>query len=104
MYRVACTRKEASCIIGNLVTGLVPTCDKCRGLPDDCLSILTEQGLNLKGLLLAEIVGTSAYTGKPVRFKLTDYGFEFWGDFKELTLIRKARCLYFGAVHPAKEG
>lgn len=58
MYKVACSRKEASCII----------------------------------------------SGKPVRIKLTDYGFEYYGDHAELARVREKRCVYHGrAVSPTKE-
>ena len=41
MYKVACSRKEASCIIGSLLVELAPVCEKCGGLPDGVLNIVT---------------------------------------------------------------
>ena len=86
MYKVACSRKEASCIIGSLLVELAPVCEKCGGSPD--------------GL----ITGHSIISGKPVRIKLTDYGFEYYGDHAELARVREKRCVYHGrAVSPTKE-
>ena len=36
--------------------------------------------------------------------KLTDYGFEFFGDITEIARIRNARCCYIGTVNTSKEG
>ena len=47
MYKVACSRKEASCIIGSLLVELAPVCEKCGGLPDGVLNLQTEAGLSL---------------------------------------------------------
>ena len=44
MYKVACSRKEASCIIGSLLVELAPVCEKCGGLPDGVLNLQTEAG------------------------------------------------------------
>lgn len=88
MYKVACSRKEASCIIGSLLVELAPVCEKCGGLPDGVLNLQTE----------------SIISGKPVRIKLTDYGFEYYGDRAELARVREKRCVYHGrAVSPTKE-
>ncbi len=48
MYKVACTRKEASCIIGSLFGELVPICKKCRQLKEDDIVLETESGLALE--------------------------------------------------------
>ena len=104
MYRVACTRKEASCILGNFFGELCPVCDKCRVRPDDELALMTASGLTLEGEADLVIEGHSSATGKPARVKLTDYGFEFFGDITEIARIRDARCCYIGTVHTAKEG
>lgn len=77
MYKVACSRKEASCIIGSLLVELAPVCEKCGGLPDSVLNLQTEAGLSLTGDADVLITGHSIISGKPVRIKLTDYGFEF---------------------------
>lgn len=103
-YRIACTRKEASCILGNFFGELCPVCAQCRARPDDELALLTVSGLTLEGEAVLVIEGHSAVTGKPATAKLTDYGFEFFGDITEIARIRNARCMYFGAVHTAKEG
>ena len=42
MYKVACSRKEASCIIGSLLVELAPVCEKCGGVPDGVLNLQTE--------------------------------------------------------------
>ena len=96
MYKVACSRKEASCIIGSLLVELAPVCEKCGGLPD--------AGLSLTGDADVLITGHSIISGKPVRIKLTDYGFEYYGDHAELARVREKRCVYHGrAVSPTKE-
>lgn len=96
MYKVACSRKEASCIIGSLLVELAPVCEKCGGVPDGVLNLQTEAGLSL--------TGHSIISGKPVRIKLTDYGFEYYGDHAELARVREKRCVYHGrAVSPTKE-
>ena len=98
MYKVACSRKEASCIIGSLLVELAPVCEKCGGLPDGVLNLQTEAGLSLL------ITGHSIISGKPVRIKLADYGFEYYGDHAELARVREKRCVYHGrAVSPTKE-
>ena len=109
MYKVACSRKEASCIIGSLLVELAPVCEKCGGLPDGVLNLQTEAGLSLTGDADVLITGCLLYTsdaasGKPVRIKLTDYGFEYYGDHAELARVREKRCVYHGrAVSPTKE-
>ena len=112
MYKVACSRKEASCIIGSLLVELAPVCEKCGGLPDGVLNLQTEAGLSLTGdadvLITGDadvlITGHSIISGKPVRIKLTDYGFEYYGDHAELARVREKRCVYHGrAVSPTKE-
>ena len=42
MFKVACSRKEASCIIGSLLVELAPVCEKCGGSPDGVLNLQTE--------------------------------------------------------------
>ncbi len=105
MFRVACTLKEASCILGNFFGELSPTCEGCRAQPDDKLALKTEGGLTLEGKVDLVIEGHSATTGKPAKVKLTDYGFEFFGDITEIARIRIARCVYVGrTVNFAEEG
>lgn len=94
MYKVACSRKEASCIIGSLLVELAPVCEKCGGLPDGVLNLQTEAGLSLTGDADVLITGHSIISGKPVRIKLTDYGFEYYGDHAELARVREKRCVY----------
>ena len=112
MFKVACSRKEASCIIGSLLVELAPVCEKCGGSPDGVLNLQTEAGLSLTGnadvLITGNadvlITGHSIISGKPVRIKLTDYGFEYYGDRAELARVREKRCVYHGGtVSPAKE-
>ena len=73
---VACTRKEASCILGNFFGELCPICEICRELLDDELALKTASGLTLEGEAVLVIEGHSSITGKPAKVKLTDYGFE----------------------------
>lgn len=75
-YMVACTRKEASCILGNFFGELCPICEICRELLDDELALKTASGLTLEGEAVLVIEGHSSITGKPAKVKLTDYGFE----------------------------
>lgn len=86
------------------MSGLVPVCERCRELRDDCLVLITADGLVFEGEA-TEIEGSSVFTGEPVKIKFTEYGFEFYGDVTELGQIRGARCLFVhGTVSPAKEG
>ena len=83
---------------------LAPVCEKCGGSPDGVLNLQTEAGLSLTGNADVLITGHSIISGKPVRIKLTDYGFEYYGDRAELARVREKRCVYHGgAVSPAKE-
>lgn len=100
---VACTRKEASCILGNFFGELCPICEICRELLNDELALKTASGLTLEGEAVLVIEGHSSITGKPAKVKLTDYGFEFFGDITEIARIRNARCCYIGTVHTAKK-
>jgi hypothetical protein len=105
MYKVACTRKEVSCIIGNIFGELVPICEKCRQLQEGDIALETESGLALMVGSDLTIEGTSSLSGKPVKIKLTDYGLEFYGDITEITRVKEARCIYIGrTVSPAEEG
>ena len=104
MCRVACNRKEASCIIGNLFGELCPVCEGCRDRPDDKLALMTESGLTLEGEAVLVIKGRSSISGQPTKVKLTDYGFEFFGDIDEVARIKNARCCYIGSVNTPKEG
>ncbi len=104
-YRVACTRKEASCILGNFFSGLSQVCESCQRRPRDELALITRDGLKLTGEASLTIEGRSSITGEPATVKLTDYGFEFYGDIAEIERIRKGRCVgYGGTVYPAEEG
>ena len=89
MFKVACSRKEASCIIGSLLVELAPVCEKCGGSPDGVLNLQTEAGLSLTGNADVLITGHSIISGKPVRIKLTDYGFEYYGDRANLPAFGK---------------
>ena len=105
MYRVACTRKETSCILGNFFGELCPACEGCRDRPDDKLALKTMDGLTLEGEAGLVIEGHSALTGAPAKAKLTDYGFEFFGDITENARIRNARCVFVGrTIDSTKEG
>lgn len=88
MYRVACPRRELSCLIGNLFSELVPLCeDRCSSLNNDDLVI--------SGVIMG--------TDKRATIKLTDYGCEYYGDIQELERLREKRCLICGAFHTSEE-
>lgn len=88
MYKVACPRRELSCLIGNLFSELVPLCDgECPNLKDD--------DLVLSGVIMG--------TDKKATIKFTDYGFEYYGDVQEIERLRGKRCLIRGAFHASKE-
>lgn len=70
----ACTRRELSCIIGNLFTEIEPPCERCGDA--DALTIS----------------GTT-YAGTRAVLTVTEYGFTFDGDPAEIARIRKGRCL-----------
>ncbi len=65
---------------------------------------MTASGLTLEGKDVLVIEGHSSITGEPAKVKLTDYGFEFFGDITEIARIRNARCYYIGTVNTSKEG
>ena len=79
MYKVACSSKEASCIIGSLLVELAPVCEKCGGLPDGVLNLQTEAGLSLTGDADVLITGHSIISGKPVRI---------YGQFVEIRPVQ----------------
>lgn len=60
MYKVACSRKEASCIIGSLLVELAPVCEKCGGLPDGVLNLQTEAGCPSQGTPTSSSQGTAS--------------------------------------------
>lgn len=70
----ACTRRELSCIIGNLFTEIEPPCDRC-GAAD----VLTISG--------------TTYTGDRAVLTVTEHGFTFEGDPAAVAKIRERRCL-----------
>lgn len=70
----ACTRRELSCIIGNLFTELEPPCEQCGGA-----DVLTISG--------------TTYTGTRAVLTVTEYGFTFDGDPEVVERIRERRCL-----------
>ena len=86
--KVACTPKELSCIVANLFSEVKPLCDICETMRDEDFVIF--------GL----ITGTE---DDYAIVRLTDFGFEFYGDTDVLENIRKTRCLYNGAVNTPKE-
>ena len=95
MYKVACTRKEASCIIGSLFGELVPICKKCRQLKEDDIVLETESGLALEIGENLTLEGKSSLSGKPIKIRLTDYGLEFYGDITEIPRQGSEVCLYW---------
>lgn len=96
MYRFACTRREASCILGNFFAELSDVCLDCQQRPRDELTLVTTNGLTLTGEASAVITGHSSFTGEPATVKLTDYGFELYGEIAEIDRIREARCVNRG--------
>lgn len=73
----ACTRRELSCIIGNLFTEIEPPCERC-GATDE---------LTISG---------TTYTGAQAVLTVTEWGFRFDGDPSEIEEIRGKRCLRRG--------
>lgn len=70
----ACTRRELSCIIGNLFTEIEPPCERCGDADEITIS------------------GTT-YTGSRAVLTVTRFGFTFDGDPAEVERIRERRCL-----------
>ena len=70
----ACTRRELSCLIGNLFTEIEPPCERC-GAAD----VLTISG--------------TTYTGNKAVLTVTEHGFTWEGDPAEVEKIRERRCL-----------
>lgn len=75
MREYACTRRELSCIIGNLFTELDPPCAACDSDADE---------LTISG---------RTYTGAQAVLTVTEWGFRFDGDPSEIEEIRGKRCL-----------
>lgn len=69
----ACSRRELSCIIGNLFTEIEPPCDGCA--VDEI-----------------QITGRT-YSGARAVLTITEHGFRFDGDAAEVERIRERRCL-----------
>lgn len=87
--KVACTPKEAACIIGNLFSEISPVCEVCESLKDSDFVLFGA---------LADEAEEYAYV------KLTNYGFEYYGDSDALERIRGTRCLYGTAGSPEENG
>lgn len=87
MYRVACTYKEASCVIENFFSELSQVCGSCQRRPRDELALITRDGLKLTGETSLTIEGRSSITGEPAAVKLTDCGFEFYRDITGIERI-----------------
>ena len=85
--QVACTRKELSCIISNLISEVKEICDVCGSLKDGDLVI----------------GGSIAGTDDHVYIKVNESGFEYYGPRDILNCVRKARCAAHGAVGSPKE-
>ena len=106
MYEVACTRKEASCIIGHLVDGLALPCEYCRARPDDRLVIETGAEVYILGDAKAgtAIRGRDPVTQQPITVIFTDYGLKLDGvDAEAVERIRRTRCIY-GLVNAPEKG
>ena len=74
MLKVACNKKELSCLISNIFEYLLPVCDIC------------ENRLVIKGKLTGlESVAT---------IEIKDYGFDYTGDPGFLEALRNRRCIY----------
>ncbi|MCL2856213.1 MAG: hypothetical protein FWE19_00615 [Oscillospiraceae bacterium] len=87
--KVACTRKELSCIIANLFAEVKPICDVCDALLDSDLVL---------GGALAGSDDDFAY------IKVTEYGFDYYGDYDVLDRVRRARCPSGTLNPPEKDG
>ena len=78
MREYACTRRELSCIIGNLFAELDPPCAACDSDADE---------LTISG---------RTHTGAQAVLTVTEWGFLFDGDPPEIEEIRGKRCLRRG--------
>ena len=96
MYKVACTRKEASASSGACLESSSRYAKKCRQLKEDDIVLETESGLALEIGENLTLEGKSSLSGKPIKIRLTDYGLEFYGDITEITRVKEARCVYIG--------
>lgn len=105
--------KTAADEIADIVSAQCPpvvpeNCDafSCRECWLAWLTIMTASGLTLEGESVLVIEGHSSITGKPAKVKLTEFGFEFFGDDvteEEVARVRNARCCYIGTVDTSKE-
>ncbi|EES73436.1 hypothetical protein POTG_01731 [Paenibacillus sp. oral taxon 786 str. D14] len=87
MYKVACTKKEMSCLISNLFQELIPACEPCRSQRFDDDFVLT---------------GVLAGMNEIATIRVTDYGFEYYGNIDVLNQIRGRKCLY-ATIAPTEE-
>lgn len=87
MYKVACSKRELSCIISNIFEELLPVCDECSSNDKDVVVI--------KGRLVE--------SGEIAVLKVTDYGCDFSGDVALLHRVRDGRCLMSAAFNITKE-
>lgn len=74
----ACTRRELSCVIGNLFVELEPPCDRCNNAADE---------ITISGRI---------YTGERAVLTVTEHGFRFDGNPAAVEEIRGKRCLHRG--------
>lgn len=74
----ACTRRELSCIIGNLFVELGPPCAGCSSGADE---------ITISG---------RTYAGTRAVLTVTGWGFRYEGDPAEIENIRERRCLLRG--------
>jgi hypothetical protein len=87
MYKIACTKRELSCIISSIYEELLPVCDECGSNDNDVVVI--------KGRLVE--------SGEIAVLKVTDYGCDFSGDISLLYRVRDRRCLINATSNITKE-
>ena len=88
MYKVACTKRELSCIIATIFEELLPVCEECSTESKD-------DELIIKGRMVI--------SGNVATLKVTDYGCDFIGDIELLKRARKEICLYDAALNTTEK-
>lgn len=76
MLKIACTNEEISCIIGTLFVELEPPCKEC-----------------LEGIEKTIVIKGKTYRGTTETLELKDGVFLYSGAARDITDIRKGRCL-----------
>lgn len=78
MRKIACSKRELSCLISNLFSELLPLCDsECSKLSSDDL------------IIFGKLIGLE----EMATIRITEYGCDYIGNEKILDKILNKRCI-----------